>query len=215
MSPRRRTAGWGWGRRSFLQTRVGEAAEVGRRGEAAAAHWLWWRGYRILGRNVTTELGELDIIAERHGVVVFVEVKTRTRQAEGDGAPGDEAPGVAPGSIHEALILGGAERRAARAKARAERDPLEAVDRGKRRKLRAVAASWLRRYEPNDVPHRFDAIAVEHTPRGRFRVIRHERDILDHVPSRALAVTAPLNADAALRAALADVGPHDDELLDE
>ncbi len=52
---------------------------LGRRGERAAARHLRRRGFRILERNRTTRLGEIDIRAlapDRHTLVV-VEVKTR------------------------------------------------------------------------------------------------------------------------------------------
>jgi len=52
----------------------------GARGERAAALYLLFRGYRILERNYLCPRGEIDIVAMKKGVVVFVEV--RTRQAE-------------------------------------------------------------------------------------------------------------------------------------
>lgn len=51
--------------------------ELGRKGEEAAARFLYRRGYEILERNWTCYAGEADIIAEDHGTLVFVEVKTR------------------------------------------------------------------------------------------------------------------------------------------
>jgi putative endonuclease len=51
---------------------------IGKEGEQIAAMHLLFRGYRILGRNVRTHGGEIDIIARRFGVVVFVEVKARS-----------------------------------------------------------------------------------------------------------------------------------------
>ncbi|MDQ7819855.1 MAG: YraN family protein, partial [Armatimonadota bacterium] len=35
-------------------------------------------GYRIRDRNVRCPMGELDVVAEQGGTIVFVEVKTRT-----------------------------------------------------------------------------------------------------------------------------------------
>ena len=52
-------------------------AELGRKGEEAAARFLYRRGYEIIERNWKCYAGEADIIAEDHGTLVFVEVKTR------------------------------------------------------------------------------------------------------------------------------------------
>jgi putative endonuclease len=56
---------------------------LGREGEDRAAKFLVKRGYRILERNYRTRSGEIDLIALDQGVVVFVEVKTRTNNAFG------------------------------------------------------------------------------------------------------------------------------------
>jgi putative endonuclease len=50
---------------------------VGDEGEGRAEAYLRQRGFRILGRNVRTPLGELDLVADDQGVLVFVEVKRR------------------------------------------------------------------------------------------------------------------------------------------
>ena len=50
---------------------------LGRWGESQAANFLEERGYEILERNVNTPYGEIDIIAEKEDVMIFVEVKTR------------------------------------------------------------------------------------------------------------------------------------------
>ncbi len=54
---------------------------VGRRGERLAARHLRGKGYRILERNFTTTLGEVDLVAFRDGTVAFVEVRTQTHPA--------------------------------------------------------------------------------------------------------------------------------------
>jgi len=56
---------------------------LGREGEDRAAQFLTSQGYRILERNYSTRSGEIDLIALHQGVVVFVEVKTRTNNAFG------------------------------------------------------------------------------------------------------------------------------------
>jgi putative endonuclease len=50
---------------------------VGDEGEGRAEAYLRQRGFRILGRNVRSPLGELDLVADDQGVLVFVEVKRR------------------------------------------------------------------------------------------------------------------------------------------
>lgn len=49
----------------------------GRIGEDAALAYVKEQGYRIVGMNYNTRHGELDIIALKKGVLVFIEVKTR------------------------------------------------------------------------------------------------------------------------------------------
>jgi putative endonuclease len=54
-------------------------------GERLAAEHLARAGYRIVARNVRADRVEIDLVAERGTLVVFVEVKTRA--ARGFGAP--------------------------------------------------------------------------------------------------------------------------------
>ena len=49
----------------------------GGEGERAAAKFLEGRGYRILASNYRTRLGEIDLIADDRGTLVFIEVKVR------------------------------------------------------------------------------------------------------------------------------------------
>src|SRR3954454_22994334 len=49
----------------------------GHRGEWLAALALMLKGYRIVARRYRTKAGEIDIIARRGDLVIFVEVKAR------------------------------------------------------------------------------------------------------------------------------------------
>lgn len=60
--------------------------QTGREGEEAAAAYLRARGYRILERNRRFRAGEIDLVAEEGGFLVFVEVKTRTGSSFGSAA---------------------------------------------------------------------------------------------------------------------------------
>ena len=48
----------------------------GSRSERSAAHYLRKQGFRIIARNWSTSLGELDIVAVDDGCIVFVEVRS-------------------------------------------------------------------------------------------------------------------------------------------
>ena len=49
---------------------------VGNAGEDKACLWLHSHGYEIVARNWRSRRGEIDIIAQKDGVLVFAEVKT-------------------------------------------------------------------------------------------------------------------------------------------
>jgi putative endonuclease len=51
---------------------------AGRRGEVVGALWLMAKGYRILGFRLKTPQGEIDLLAQKRGVLAVVEVKLRT-----------------------------------------------------------------------------------------------------------------------------------------
>lgn len=53
------------------------ALKRGRMAEALSVFSLRCRGYRILARGFRAPVGEIDIIAQKAGVLVFIEVKAR------------------------------------------------------------------------------------------------------------------------------------------
>ncbi len=58
---------------------------TGQQAEAAAAVFLERKGCRIIERNWRTRLCEIDIVAERAGVLYFCEVKYRRSARQGSG----------------------------------------------------------------------------------------------------------------------------------
>ena len=56
---------------------------LGHLGESIAAVYLEKQGYSIIERNCHTPYGEIDLITQREGVIVFVEVKTRSTRSFG------------------------------------------------------------------------------------------------------------------------------------
>jgi len=51
---------------------------IGQKGENIAKNYLIKHGYRIIESNFRTKIGEIDIIAKKNKLIVFVEVKTRS-----------------------------------------------------------------------------------------------------------------------------------------
>lgn len=56
---------------------------IGRESEQKACDYLRRRGYKIIAQNYRSKCGEIDIIAEFNGELVFVEVKSRHSAAYG------------------------------------------------------------------------------------------------------------------------------------
>jgi putative endonuclease len=62
-----------------------DRGELGRRGEALACARLTAGGLRIVARNWRCRTGEIDVVAQAPGLLVFCEVKTR--RGDGYGSP--------------------------------------------------------------------------------------------------------------------------------
>jgi putative endonuclease len=58
--------------------------ETGKRGEERATAFLKGRGFEIVDRNFRYgKIGEIDIIARRDNLLIFVEVKSRNKHSYG------------------------------------------------------------------------------------------------------------------------------------
>jgi len=56
---------------------MGKTQEIGNQGESIAQDYLIQKGYLIVDTNWSTRFGELDIIAQKSELYIFIEVKTR------------------------------------------------------------------------------------------------------------------------------------------
>ncbi len=75
--------------------------KLGHKGEEIAAEYLLKKGYRILEKNYYSRYGEIDLVAQNGGAIVFVEVKTRRNRSFGN--PEDS---VTPEKIDRILKAG-------------------------------------------------------------------------------------------------------------
>src|SRR3989338_7773097 len=57
-------------------------------GENIARRFLEERGYQILAQNYRKPWGEIDLIAQKEGIIVFCEVKTNSKKFSGPSAGG-------------------------------------------------------------------------------------------------------------------------------
>ena len=57
---------------------------LGRKGERLAVKFMKKAGYKLVKRNFSTPFGEADIVMEKDGITVFVEVKARSSDLFGE-----------------------------------------------------------------------------------------------------------------------------------
>lgn len=119
-------------------------AETGRLGEALAQEFLVGQRYGIVRTNYRKSYGEIDIIAQDGGTLVFIEVKTRHSSVFGTG--------------------------------------FEAVDIRKQRQISRVAQEYLQAHRLDDMPARFDVIAVRLDRANGPAAIDHIKNAFDFVP---------------------------------
>jgi len=84
-----------------------KAVTIGRVGEDAAVEFLRKAGYTVIGRNFRAGKNELDIIAEDRKYLVFVEVKSRTCNANGDLTYGNPSSSVTYSKKQRTLAAAG------------------------------------------------------------------------------------------------------------
>ena len=60
-----------------------ENKKIGHIGEEIAMTFLKQKGYKILGVNVRTPFGEIDVVARQKNTTVFIEVKARATSSLG------------------------------------------------------------------------------------------------------------------------------------
>ena len=75
--------------------------QLGSEGESIACAELERLGYRIIERNYRIRNGEIDIVADDAGTVVFVEVKTKS-----SGDYGDPVEEVTPQKQQQIIAMG-------------------------------------------------------------------------------------------------------------
>lgn len=84
----------------------------GREAEALAAAWLARQGFEILDRNHAIRQGEVDLVCRERDVLCFVEVRSRTSDAQGgpeETVGRRKARRVVAAATHWALAHGGLE----------------------------------------------------------------------------------------------------------
>ncbi|MBF0106119.1 MAG: YraN family protein [Deltaproteobacteria bacterium] len=57
--------------------------QIGAEGEDEAEQYLIKRGYKIIGRNMNTRYGEIDLVAQKQNCLYFVEIRRRVGGAYG------------------------------------------------------------------------------------------------------------------------------------
>jgi len=62
---------------------LSDKISLGKKGEEIALSYLKSKKYKVIEKNLRSRFGEIDIIANDHGTLVFIEVKTRTSEAFG------------------------------------------------------------------------------------------------------------------------------------
>ncbi len=63
-----------------MNVRGNNKLKTGMRGEIIAKKFLQKKGYKIVEQNFRTKYSEMDLVAKKNNVLVFVEVRTKTNE---------------------------------------------------------------------------------------------------------------------------------------
>ncbi len=128
---------------------VGKPMRRGDQGERVAAAYLKRAGYQVLGKNLRTRFGEVDLLAQAPDgrTVVIVEVKTRAL--------------TTPSKLNQADPQ------------RLTTAPEVRVGQRKRARLVALAGQLVRKHGLTQRPIRFDVVGVDLPPGGGRPTVRH------------------------------------------
>ena len=137
---------------------------VGDLGEQIAGDYLKDNGYKILAQNFNIKLesgpsfGEIDIVAEKHNIIRFIEVKT-LRQAPFDFTQGRQGK----------LLSGDS-----------NIGPEQRVDFQKQRKLKKLAQIWLNKNKiPFNKKWQIDVIGIKVDPDTEESKIEHFENAIE------------------------------------
>ncbi len=152
-----------WLGRSGPSPVQGERDPLGPAGERVAVKHLKKHGYRVLGVNVRTRVGEADIVAEAPDRRTIVVVEVKSRRVRADPFAPNVGPSAPPPPSDPPVLP-----------ARPLRPPPEAsVHRTKQKKLVAILRHLGRANRWRNRPLRIDVIAVEFKDDGTHELRHH------------------------------------------
>ncbi len=132
-----------------------QSQKIGDIGENIAADYLKKNGYKILDRNFKTKWGELDIVAQKNKIIIFVEVKTLRL---GLRLSSTECPQGKP----------------------AEFQPEDEITFHKAQQLRKMAQIYLSANKlPLDIAQQIDILAIELADNQQAANIRHTENAIE------------------------------------
>lgn len=146
--------------------------KVGRIGEDVACKFLTKHGFKIIERNYLKKWGEIDIIAEKSGILHFVEVKTvsvsfsKNCLPRSDSPSGESATGVSRENIWDI------------SRETDEYRPEENIHSWKVKRLSRVIQTYLLEKKREDKEWQFDMLAVFLDLQNKEAKIRFSENII-------------------------------------